>query len=368
MQNGGRKYKVQSWPAAAVALLAIGLLATESLPWQGRALETRTPERAGIGTPTQAAEAWMPVLPILDPGIMTGTLVSDGIIRRAVLHTVSEHRRIDIIQYTVKSGDTVFGIAETFGLKPSTVLWSNLYVLSDDPHRLSPKQVLTILPVDGVYYDWHANDGLNGVARVFRVKPEDIINYPGNHLDAQTIGDLSHPNIKPGTWLIIPGGSRDFITWSAPQITRQNPAVANILGPGACGKIADGAVGTGSFVWPTTEHWLSGFDYHPEANHAAVDLAGQLGNKIFAADAGVVVYSGWNDWGYGNVIVMDHGNGWQTLYAHLSVIYAGCGYSVTSGALIGLMGSTGRSTGPHLHFELMKNGAKVNPHDFLPPP
>jgi murein DD-endopeptidase MepM/ murein hydrolase activator NlpD len=65
---------------------------------------------------------------------------------------------------------------------------------------------------------------------------------------------------------------------------------------------------------------------------------------------------------------MDHGNGWQTLYAHLSVIYAGCGYSVTSGALIGLMGSTGRSTGPHLHFELMKNGAKVNPHDFLPPP
>jgi murein DD-endopeptidase MepM/ murein hydrolase activator NlpD len=81
----------------------------------------------------------------------------------------------------------------------------------------------------------------------------------------------------------------------------------------------------------------------------------------------VVVYSGWNDWGYGNVIVIDHGDGWQTLYAHLSAIYAGCSAGVTQGATIGLIGTTGNSSGPHLHFEIMSDaGGKVNPWDFLP--
>ena len=82
----------------------------------------------------------------------------------------------------------------------------------------------------------------------------------------------------------------------------------------------------------------------------------------------MVVYSGWNDWGYGNVVVIDHGNGWQTLYAHLNVIYAGCGASVSQGAVIGGLGSTGRSSGPHLHFEIMNAaGTRVNPHSFVTP-
>ncbi len=169
-----------------------------------------------------------------------------------------------------------------------------------------------------MYYEWHAGDGLNGVAQFYGVTPEDIINFSGNDLSADTIGEYSHPNIAPGTWLVIPGGYREFVTWSAPRITRSNPGVAKILGPGACGMVMDGPVGNGSFIWPANNHYLSGYDYSPETNHYGIDIAGNEGEAVFAVDNGVVVYAGWNDWGYGNVVVIDHGNGWQSLYAHMS--------------------------------------------------
>jgi murein DD-endopeptidase MepM/ murein hydrolase activator NlpD len=167
--------------------------------------------------------------------------------------------------------------------------------------------------------------------------------------------------------LVVPGGHRAFVTWSAPRITRDNPGVAKLLGPGSCGTIMDGAVGTGSFVWPANNHWLSGYDFSPSTNHYGIDIAGGLGDAIYASDNGVVVYSGWNNWGYGYVVVIDHGGGWQTLYAHMSSISVGCGQSVYQGGVIGAFGSTGNSSGPHLHFEMLSESyGKVNPWNFLP--
>ncbi len=296
---------------------------------------------------------------------------SIGISRQALLHTnIPSRPRLEVTTYTVETGDTVFGIAEKFGLKPYTILWGNYDTLKDDPHNLRPGQVLNILPTDGTYYEWHSGDGLNGVAEYFGVDPQVIINFPGNNLDANTIGDYSSPNIEPGTWLVIPGGMREFISWSAPVgITRDNPAIASVLGPGACGAVSGGAVGYGTFIWPTDRHYLSGNNYSPESNHRGIDLSGYDGAPIYASDAGVVVYAGWNDWGYGYVIVLDHGRDWQTLYAHLSAINVDCGQSVGQGDVIAAMGSTGNSTGPHLHFELMNTVyGKVNPFNFLPPP
>ena len=80
----------------------------------------------------------------------------------------------------------------------------------------------------------------------------------------------------------------------------------------------------------------------------------------------MVVYAGWNNWGYGDVVVINHGNGWQTLYAHLSTYYVACGQSVTQGAVIAAVGSTGNAAGSHLHFEMMFEGERVNPDDYLP--
>lgn len=291
----------------------------------------------------------------------------NGVKRMANLHTSQPTRpRFDITQYEVQKGDTLFGIADKFGLKPQTILWGNFDTLADDPHRLQPGDNLNILPENGVLYEWHAGDGLNGVSKYFGVSPDVIIDWPGNHLSRQKLGDLTNPNIAAGTKLFVPGGSRPFISWSAPLISRKDPAKAKIFGSGFCGTVVDGYIGAGTFVWPTTEKYLSGYDYTPAANHWGIDIAGALGNPIYAVDSGVVVYAGWNDWGYGNVIVIDHGDGWQSLYAHLSQLYVGCGASVSQGASIAAMGSTGRSTGPHLHFELMNaSGVRVNPWDFL---
>jgi hypothetical protein len=296
--------------------------------------------------------------------------VFGGIPRLAQVHTTIPSRpRQDVEKYVVEEGDTIFGIAEKFGLEPETVLWGNYYILLDDVHALQPGQELNILPVNGTYHEWQQGEGLNGISSYYGVKPEDIINYPANNLDIATIGDFSNPNIAPGTWLIVPSGRREFVSWSAPLgVTRENPAYARVLGPGACDAISGGAVGYGTFIWPSNNHHLSGFDYAPNANHWGIDIAGNEGEGVYATDAGVVVYAGWNNYGYGNMILVDHGGGFQSLYAHLSGYNVGCGQSVGQGDVIGAIGNTGRSSGSHLHFEIMTSSYKANPWDLLPPP
>ncbi len=340
--------------------------------WVMRAYYLRAPEPE---PPQQAAQAAiLPtstptyVLPDLPPLYSDKAVYEAGIPRLAQVHTTIPTRpRTEVITYVVQPGDTVFGIAEKFGLKPETIFWGNYFLLADNPHALVEGQELNILPLDGTYHRWSAGEGLNGVAQGYSVTPEEIISWEGNNLDLETLGDWSNPDIEPGTFLVVPGGSRQFVTWSAPQITRANPGVAKFIGPGACGTILDGAVGTGAFIWPSNAHFISGYDYSPSTNHFAIDIDGDLGEAMWAADSGVVVYAGWNNFGYGNMVVIDHGNGWQTAYAHMQVYSVVCGQSVFQGTPLGTIGSTGKSSGPHIHFEMLHNDyGKVNPWDFLP--
>jgi LysM repeat protein len=301
-------------------------------------------------------------LPVTLAPLATPVMVSEGIIRTTNINTIIPSRpRVDVITYTVQAGDTLFSIAQTFGLKPETLLWGNYDVLNDNPHLLKPKQVLNILPVDGTFYEWKEGDSLSSVADFFQVDKSAIIDYPGNFIDLTSADPGA--GLQPGDWLIVPGGKRAIKDWGPPAITRQNAATARYYGEGACGSIYEGAVGTGTFVWPTTDHSVSGYAYDPGV-HPAIDIGGQEGNSVFATDSGVIVYAGWSDYGYGNLIVIDHGTGWQSAYAHLSAIGVGCGQSVYQGGYIGALGSTGNSSGPHLHFELSINGAKVNPLDY----
>ncbi|MCJ7513794.1 MAG: M23 family metallopeptidase [Anaerolineales bacterium] len=330
------------------------------------ALPDRTSETAAAAgaEPTPVAEQLLSLadLPAFAAG---GPVTYFGIERQTDVHTVVPSRpRLEIVKYLVQKGDTLFGIAEKFNLKPESILWGNWVELDGDPHTLQPGQELSILPIDGALHLWSAGESLEGVATFFRVSPTDILEWPGNALDLDI--DIANPGIPEGTALVIPDGKRDAPTWKSPRITRANPASASILGAGACSAVSDGPIGTGSFAWPTSSTWVSGYNYNPGV-HPAIDLGGSVGNGIFAADSGVVVYSGWNDWGYGYVIVIDHGNGWQSLYAHLSTINSGCGQAVFQGQVIGGMGCTGNCSGPHLHFELMNDSyGKVNPLDFLP--
>jgi len=294
-----------------------------------------------------------------------GEIQTVAVSRLADMHTVFPSRpRISIMKYEVKEGDTLFGIGEKFGLKPETILWGNWYAMGGDPHTLREGQELNILPVDGALHIWSAGEGLNGVAKFYGVTAEDIINWPGNNLSLDL--DPANPGIEEGSVLIVPGGKREPPSWQMVRITRSNPAVASVLGPGYCGAVSNGLVGDGVFGWPTPSTWISGYNYTPGI-HEAIDIGGSIGTPLYAADDGVVVYSGWNDWGYGYTMVLDHGNGWQTLYAHLSQINLGCGASAAQGQVIGAMGCTGNCTGPHLHFEMRSDAwGRVNPLNFLP--
>lgn len=360
-----------------INMLIVGLLALlATLAWQ-RFTHQPTGISALLAEPTQGSGAGGPIDQIdeneqtqpeasidLTPFATPDVPLYEGVFRKTNLKTIIPTRpRVNVITYTVEKGDTLFSIANNYGLKPETVLWGNFEVLDDNPHLLAPNQVLNILPVDGTYYQWKNEDTLGGIADFFKVEPENILNYPGNDFDL-TEFEQGGENIQAGTWLIIPGGKREIKDWGPPAITRQNPASARSYGPGACPDVYSGAFGTGTFIWPTTDRSISGYNYNPNV-HPAVDFGGQEGNPIYATDSGVVVYAGWSDYGYGYLIVIDHGNGWQSAYAHLSAVAVSCGQSVYQGGYIGALGNTGNSTGPHLHFELVINGVKVNPLDYL---
>lgn len=282
----------------------------------------------------------------------------DAVVRTANLHTIipSQYRK-GVVEYTVSKGDSVFSIAGKYNLKPETVLWANYGLLDDNPNMLSIGQDLIIPPVDGVYYQWKEGDTIQKVADEYLADAQDILLYPGNNLD------LTNPQVEPGTYIMIPGGWRENRQWIIPTIWAANSG-ANKSIPGGCEVPAGGAVGSGSFVWPTVTNYLSGNDYW--SGHLGIDIAALTGDPIYAADSGVVVYAAPISGGYGNMVMIDHGNGYHTVYAHLSAFNVYCGQSVARGQLIAYAGSTGNSTGPHLHFEVRYNGGFINPWYVLP--
>ncbi|MBG0788285.1 MAG: LysM peptidoglycan-binding domain-containing protein, partial [Anaerolineaceae bacterium] len=163
----------------------------------------------------------------------------DGVVREpevqttvAAVTTIEEEDRTDYEIYIVQEGDTIFDIADRYGLAAETILWTNWYVLGEMPDAIYPGNEVIIPPTNGAMYQWYDGDGLNGVSSYFSVTPEDIINYPLNNLDPNTIGDWSHPNIEAGTFLFVPGGTRPNVSWVP---ARGEEISGNAyLGPGAC--------------------------------------------------------------------------------------------------------------------------------------
>ena len=280
---------------------------------------------------------------------------------------IPSRERRGVITYTVQAGDTLFGIAGQFGLRPESVLWANYDALQDNPHLLNPGMELAIPPVNGIVYTVETGDTVESIAEKYKVT-SDAVYTAGFEWNQLKPGD--QPVV--GVSLIIPGGSRDFKPWSltaqvnSPGANSSGVPMARNSNAGFCSNVQPGLPGTGTFIWPAPQHWVSGNNY--TAWHPGIDIAAHSGDPIYASDNGVVVYSGSNNWGYGNLVVIDHGNGWQTWYAHNSEIYVACGQNVYQGSVIAAAGSTGHSTGPHLHFETRYQGTLPNPFNVLPPP
>ena len=308
------------------------------------------PEPTLTPPPTEQAPLSLPTLAGPDAG-------TDAIVRQIVLKTdITSSTNYKVAQYTVESGDTLFGIAKMYHIKPETILWANYDTLQDSPESLRVGQRLNIPPTDGIYYKWLAGDTLDSVARTFGVSVDDILGWPGNNID------LTNPDIKPDTYVMVPGGHRATVSWYVPSVSRgTNTGTANV-GSSSC---SGGPVGSGGFIWPTANHYLSGNDF--SSIHLGIDIAAGLGAPVWAADAGVVTIAqgGWN-YGYGNMVMIDHGNGYVTVYGHLSQINVVPCQGVSAGQIIGLAGSTGNSTGSHLHFEIRLGSVNQNPWYLLP--
>jgi len=271
----------------------------------------------------------------------------------------TDNHSYQAIDYVVQPLDSIFAISEAHQIEPETLLWANEdRIVNVD--ELSPGMELVIPPVDGILYQWKQGDSLDVVAAEYYANVTDIINWPGN-----PIADLTNPIIEPGTLVMIPDGEGDFEAWVRPVIPVGASGVdTSVYGPGGCSGSFSGAYGSGFFIWPTPIHSLSGNDFWD--GHLAIDLATDPSTPVYAADSGVVIFSGWSTGGYGNMVMLDHQNGYQTVYAHMSSATVGCGQSVGQGQTIGWGGSTGNSTGNHLHFEIRFNGGYVNPWWHLP--
>ncbi len=248
--------------------------------------------------------------------------------------------RYKVVEYTVQLGDTVTRIASRYHVSPESVLWAN-DKLQDNPDLLSVGQTLNIPPTTGVLHSVKSGDTVVDLASKFKASAQDIFDDPFN----QSVHNLKSnpPQLMVGQFLMVPRGQKAIAT---------RPVVTASRAPSGAVK------GTSILAWPTAgciyqSYWKA---------HAALDIDNVIGTPIYASDSGYVEFAGggWN-YGYGNMVLVNHGNGYYTRYGHLNTINVRAGQSVKKGALVGRMGTTGNSTGSHLHFEVIKSGALVNP-------
>jgi len=334
-------------------MAAITLISTESAK-RSRAAATGVQTRETGRSPTILPESGFFINPSQPAflSIRPLTEAADGalIIRNVVFASSRRSEaRADIITYTVQPGDNVETIAQRFGVLPTTIVWSNSEV-EENPDLLRVGQELVIPPVDGILYTVKANDTLSGIAERFKVKIEDIIRSPLNNLS-------DGANLIPGMRIIVPGGIKPFVPKVVrPQVVSRPAPGRRYVGP------APSFFASGAFAWPTRGYISQYFRTY----HRGLDIANAIGTPIAASDGGYVTFAGWSNVGYGYMVQIDHGNGFSTLYAHLSQWYVSPGQSVARGQIIGAMGSTGNSTGPHLHFEIRYGGVPQNPLLYLP--
>lgn len=295
--------------------------------------------------------------PIDTSVLPTDTVPDDtgGVLFRSPIPLTNAPTRIrrDVVKYTVQSGDTVSDIADQYDVSADSILWANPK-LEDNPDMLAIGQVINIPPVSGVLYTVASGDTVRSIADKFKGKKtvDSIVNDTVNLEFNQGLHDLKAPDyaLTVGQFLMVPGGNKPYI-----------PRVVNAYS----GPIpATAARGTGNFGWPVSGRITQKFWSH----HPGIDIGAPKGTPIYAADSGYVVTAGWDQErvSYGFMILINHGNGFVTRYGHLSSFNVEVGDSVKKGQLIGRVGSTGNSTGPHLHFEIIKNGERRNPFGYLP--
>lgn len=330
--------------ASHVGLLLLMLLTIAASSVQLGHFE-RLGESITAGSPDEASDPFQESESYSDDSFL-------GFLPNPVTNIPKRIRR-DVTKYQVQSGDTVSEIADQFDVSADAILWANPK-LEDNPDMLSLDQTLNIPPMDGVLYTVAKGDTVQSIASKFKSTkfpaPQLVQNILNNDFN-QANHDLNPdtPSLTVGQFLMVPNGYKAY-----------TPRAVKTYG-GAVPSSA--AKGTGNFGWPVSGTITQRY----YARHPGIDVAAPKGTPVRAADAGYVILSGWDNEriSYGFEIVISHGNGFSTRYAHLSAMNVDVGDSVKKGQVIGRVGSTGNSTGPHLHFEIMKGGGRYNPFNYL---
>ncbi len=268
------------------------------------------------------------------PSVLSATTEDPGIDTQ-----ISSKVRDKILEYQVQEGDNIKTIASKFGVSEETIRWQN--GLTSDKIKIG--QTLEIVPVTGIAHKVVKGDTVYSIAKKYDADPQAIADFPFN-----TFANDETFELAIGQIVIVPDGVKPSEIQTAPRIRQTTPDAGTV-------------VASGQFVWPTVGTISQRFSWY----HPGLDIANRGLPVVLAADSGRVIAAGWDGSGYGNRVIIDHGNGYVTLYGHLSKIYVVQGQSVGRGNQIGQMGSTGRSTGPHTHFEIYQNGVRVNPLNFL---
>lgn len=260
---------------------------------------------------------------------------------------VRQYRGGEIITHIVTDDETLSSIAQRYGLQTTTIMWENDLT---EKSTLKPGQALRILPLDGIRHKVVRGETIYSIGKKYGLEGSEtqvVVDYPFNEfLNNETFG------LATGQYLVVPDGVKPDPIGVAQRVARTVQTTPD----------AGSVTVTGSFVWPTVGRITQGYRFY----HKAIDIANKVGGAVLAADGGTVIGAGWLDgFGYGNRVIIDHGNGYVTLYAHLSVAQVRNGQRVNRGDVIGQMGSTGRSTGVHLHFEIRRGGVLLNPLSFL---
>lgn len=365
--NGALDYLRDHRFGAISWLLTVTIVSTllgGTLWWTSRS-HALTPVAQTV--PTSQSTASYTALPTLPAGSVQ-TSIPRSMTLQTAAHTGG---RESTTIYRVQPGDALFSIAKQFGLKPESILYSNEATLNDNPGNLTPGMELNIPPVDGLTYTWKDGDVLDAIADEFKsdlngdgklnaadasLLKDAIISYPANNLD------LTNPVIRTGQQVMVPGGQRELVVWLeyVPTYARGSGTATSSIGGGSC----SGGSGSPPGVWPTNgPHTLSGNPYGP--SHLGIDITATSSTVVLASGSGIVVYAGWSSSGYGNVVQIDHLDGYSTVYAHLSQINVGMCQQVLAGQAIGLAGTTGNSTGVHLHFEVRQGNVNINPWGIL---
>jgi murein DD-endopeptidase MepM/ murein hydrolase activator NlpD len=256
---------------------------------------------------------------------------------------VSEKMRDKILEYVVQEGDTISSIAQKFDVSEDTLRWQNNLNSKD---QIKIGQSLQVLPTTGILHKVQKGDTVYSIAKKYDSDAQAIVDF-----DYNTFVNDETFELAIGQTIMVPEGVKpNEVLWSPQSRVKQITPDAGTV------------VASGQFVWPTQGSITQKFSWF----HPGVDIANRAAPAVLAADSGKVVIAGWPDgYGYGNRVMIDHGNGYTTLYAHLSRTYVIVGQTVSRGAQIGQMGSTGRSTGTHLHFEIRNGGGNINPLTIL---